>query len=76
RHAVLALECAAAPYAYSMPVYKDLASPGMLYCRSYGGSQMLVSEGTAGETLASGQTEQGDIPLDYVAAVGEQVAAR
>ncbi|WP_116793334.1 NAD(P)/FAD-dependent oxidoreductase [Achromobacter dolens] len=76
RHVVLALECAAAPYAYSMPVYKDLASPGMLYCRSYGGSQMLVSEGTAGETLASGQTEQGDIPLDYVAAVGEQVAAR
>lgn len=76
RHAVLALECAAAPYAYSMPVCKDLASPGMLYCRSYGGSQMLVSEGTAGETLASGQTEQGDIPLDYVAAVGEQVAAR
>lgn len=76
RHAVLALECAAAPYAYSMPVYKDLASPGMLYCRSYGGSQMLVSEGTAGETLASGQTEQGDIPLDYVAVVGEQVAAR
>ncbi|OAS97328.1 amino acid dehydrogenase [Achromobacter xylosoxidans] len=76
RHAVLALECAAAPYAYSMPVYKDLASPGMLYCRSYGGSQMLVSEGTAGETLASGQTEQGDISLDYVAAVGEQVAAR
>ncbi|WP_395757635.1 NAD(P)/FAD-dependent oxidoreductase [Achromobacter sp. EB05] len=76
RHAVLALECAAAPYAYSMPVYKDLASPGMLYCRSYGGSQMLVSEGTAGETLAPGQTEQGDIPLDYVAAVGEQVAAR
>ncbi|MFA1684844.1 NAD(P)/FAD-dependent oxidoreductase [Achromobacter dolens] len=76
RHAVLALECAAAPYAYSMPVYKDLATPGMLYCRSYGGSQMLVSEGTAGETLASGQTEQGDISLDYVAAVGEQVAAR
>ncbi|MCZ8410205.1 FAD-binding oxidoreductase [Achromobacter dolens] len=76
RHAVLALECAAAPYAYSMPVYKDLASPGMLYCRSYGGSQMLVSEGTAGETLAPGQTEQGDIPLDYVAAVGEQVAER
>ena len=76
RHAVLALECAAAPYTYSMPVYKDLASPGMLYCRSYGGSQMLVSEGTVGEKLPPGETEQGDIPLDYVAAVGEQVAAR
>lgn len=76
RHAVLALECVAAPYTYSMPVYKDLASPGMLYCRSYGGSQMLVSEGTVGEKLPPGETEQGDIPLDYVAAVGEQVAAR
>lgn len=76
RHAVLALECAAAPYTYSMPVYKDLASPGMLYCRSYGGSRMLVSEGTVGEKLPPGETEQGDIPLDYVAAVGEQVAAR
>lgn len=76
RHAVLALECAAAPYGYSMPVYKDLASPGMLYCRSYGGSQMLVSEGTVGEKLPPGEAEQGDIALDYLAGVGEQVAAR
>ncbi|MFY2989035.1 NAD(P)/FAD-dependent oxidoreductase, partial [Achromobacter xylosoxidans] len=76
RHAVLALQCAAAPYTYTMPVYKDLASPGMLYCRSYGGNQMLVSEGTEGERLAPGEVEQGDVPLDYVAEVGEQVAAR
>jgi glycine/D-amino acid oxidase-like deaminating enzyme len=76
RHAVLALECEGAPYTFAMPVFKDLASPGMLYCRSYGGKQMLVSEGLVGERLAVADTEQGDVPLDYVAEVGEQVAAR
>jgi glycine/D-amino acid oxidase-like deaminating enzyme len=59
-----------------MPVFKDLASPGMLYYRSYGGRQMLVSEGTAGEVLSEPTTEQGDIPDDQILAVGEQVAAR
>ncbi|HEV8211952.1 MAG TPA: FAD-binding oxidoreductase [Vicinamibacterales bacterium] len=76
RHAVLALECETAPYTLAMPVFKDLASPGMLYCRSYGGRQMLVSEGLVGERLAATDTEQADVPLDYVAEVGEQVAAR
>ena len=76
RHAVLALECPAAPYTYSMPVFKDLSSPGMLYCRSYGGKQMLVSEGMVGEKLAASDAEQGDVPLDYVAEVGAQVAGR
>lgn len=75
RHAVLAL---AGPEAYSfkMPVFKDLGSPGMLYCRSYGGNQMLVSEGTVGETLAQPDNEQGDISMDYVVEVGAQVAER
>jgi glycine/D-amino acid oxidase-like deaminating enzyme len=76
RHAVLALACESAPYTFAMPVFKDLASPGMLYCRSYGGKQMLVSEGLVGERLAAAETEQGDVPLEYVAEVGEQVAAR
>ena len=76
RHAVLALECDGAPYTFAMPVFKDLASPGMLYCRSYGGRQMLVSEGLVGERLATTDTEQADVPLDYVAEVGAQVAAR
>lgn len=76
RHAVLALECVDAPYTFSMPVFKDLSSPGMLYCRSYGGKQMLVSEGLVGERLASADAEQGDVPLDYVAEVGAQVAER
>jgi sarcosine oxidase subunit beta len=75
RHIVLALE-ASVPYTHSMPVFKDLASPGMLYCRSYGGSQMLVSEGTAGETLAAPDIEQGPVPMDVVADIGAQVAAR
>ncbi|WP_321867372.1 NAD(P)/FAD-dependent oxidoreductase [Paraburkholderia tropica] len=76
RHAVLALECDAARYTFSMPVFKDLASTGMLYYRSYGGSQMLVSEGVVGEKLNTAETEQGDIPMDYVVEVGAQVAER
>lgn len=76
RHAVLALECKEAPYTFEMPVFKDLSSPGMLYCRSYGGNQMLVSEGLVGEKLANADPEQGDVPLDYVAEIGAQVAER
>lgn len=75
RHAVLALEGPEA-YSFQMPVFKDLGSPGMLYCRSYGGNQMLVSEGTVGETLAVPDNEQGDISMDYVVEVGAQVAER
>jgi sarcosine oxidase subunit beta len=75
RHSVLALEGPRA-YDFTMPVYKDLGSPGMLYYRSYGGAQMLVSEGLAGETLETPDNEQGDIPLDYVLEVGAQVAER
>ncbi|MBN3849299.1 FAD-binding oxidoreductase [Paraburkholderia sp. Ac-20342] len=75
RHTVLALECEAR-YTFAMPAFKDLGSPGMLYYRSYGGSQMLVSEGVVGETLNAPETEQGDISLDYVAEVGAQVAER
>ena len=76
RHAVLALECAEAPYTFAMPVFKDLASEGMLYYRSYGGNQMLVSEGVVGEKLSVADPEQGDIPMDYVVDVGAQVAQR
>ncbi|MEP7056538.1 MAG: FAD-binding oxidoreductase [Caldimonas sp.] len=75
RHSVLAL-AGPEPYTYAMPVYKDLGSPGMLYCRSYGGTQMLVSEGGAGETLDRPDNEQGDISVDAVLAVGAQVAER
>ncbi len=76
RHRVFAFETPAAPYTQAMPVYKDLGSPGMLYCRSYGGRQMLVSEGIAGERLAAPEIEQADIPMDAVLEVGEQVAER
>jgi len=75
RHSVLAL-AGSEPYASSMPVYKDLGSPGMLYCRSYGGTQMLVSEGGAGETLPEPDNQQGDIPIDHVLQIGAQVAER
>lgn len=75
RHRVLAL-AGPRPYTSAMPVFKDLASPGLLYARSYGGTQMLVSEGTAGERLATPHTVQGEVPMDLVATIGEQVAAR
>jgi sarcosine oxidase subunit beta len=76
RHAVLALECTTAPYTSAMPVFKDLASAGMLYYRSYGGKQMLVSEGVLGESLVQADATQGDVSLDYVVEVGAQVAER
>ena len=76
RHTVLALECPDAAYSFKMPVFKDLGSPGMLYCRSYGGNQMLVSEGIVGETLPQPDNEQGDISMDYIVEIGAQVAER
>ncbi len=75
RHVVLALE-GPEPYTFAMPVYKDLGSPGMLYCRSYGGTQMLVSEGTSGEPLAEPDAEQGYVSMDTVVEIGAQVAER
>ena len=75
RHRVLAL-AGPQPYSRTMPVYKDLGSPGMLYCRSYGGTQMLVSEGTAGETLDGPDNEPGEVSIDQVIGIGEQVADR
>jgi sarcosine oxidase subunit beta len=75
RHAVFTLE-AATPYARNLPVLKDLASKGKLYMRSYGGRQLLVGDGNEGETLEHPDTEQADVPLDYVVEIGEQVAHR
>ena len=75
RHSVLALE-GRAPYTFAMPVYKDLASRGMLYCRSYGGRHMLVSEGGAGIALAEPSNEPGEIDMDEVLRVGARVAER
>ncbi len=75
RHAVITLE-APVPYTRDLPILKDLASPGKLYMRSYGGRQLLVGDGNDGETIAAPDTEQADVPLDFVADVGEQVAHR
>jgi sarcosine oxidase subunit beta len=75
RHIALALE-GPQPYSQAMPVYKDLGSEGMLYCRSYGGRQMLVSEGVSGETLPAPDNEQGDISMDTMVHIGAQVADR
>jgi len=59
-----------------MPVFKDLGSSGMLYYRSYGGHQMLVSEGASGEELEELETEQADVSIDYIIQVADQVARR
>jgi sarcosine oxidase, subunit beta len=44
--------------------------------RSYGGRQLLVGDGNEGEAIPTPDTEQADVPLDYVAGIGEQVAFR
>jgi glycine/D-amino acid oxidase-like deaminating enzyme len=75
RHAVFTLE-APVPYTRGLPMLKDLASPGKLYMRGYGGRQLLVGDGNEGETLATPDTRQADVPLEYVAEIGAQVAHR
>ncbi len=75
RHAVFTLE-APVPYSRNLPVLKDLASPGKLYMRGYGGSQLLVGDGNEGDTIDHPDTEQADVSLDHVAELGEQVANR
>ena len=75
RHAVFTLE-APAPYTRDLPILKDLASKGKLYMRSYGGRQLLVGDGNEGEAISQPDIEQADVPLDYVAEIGEQVAHR
>ena len=75
RHAVLSLD-GPQPYTHQMPVFKDLASSGMMYYRSYGGRQMLASEGTRGEVLAVPDNDQGNVSLDTIVEVVEQVAER
>jgi sarcosine oxidase subunit beta len=72
---VLALQGEPA-YTFQMPVFKDLGSPGMLYCRSYGGTRCWSVEGTAGETLPEPDNQQGDVSMDFVAEIGAQVAER
>lgn len=75
RHQVLAFE-ASEHYTSQMPVFKDLSSAGMLYYRSYGGKQMLVSEGLVGEALSAPDDTQGNVSLDQVVEIGAQVAER
>jgi sarcosine oxidase subunit beta len=75
RHRVLALQ-GPLDYTPAMPVFKDLSSEGMLYARSYGGRQMLVSEGLPGEALPEPGDEPGEVSLDFVGSIGAQVAER
>ncbi len=75
RHAVFTLESDTA-YTRRLPVVKDLASPGKLYFRGYGGRQVLVGDGNEGETIAAPDIEQADVPLDYVLDIGEQLGHR
>lgn len=72
RHEVVALE-APEPYLPQYPVFKDMASPAMIYARSYGRTQLLASKGLPG-TPADPDERQADVPLDLVADIGEQVA--
>jgi sarcosine oxidase, subunit beta len=74
RHEVMAFE-APEPYLPRYPVLKDMASASMVYARCYGRSQLLASPGLAGHETDPDEG-QADVPLDVVAELGEQVAAR
>ena len=75
RHAVLTFGCAT-PYARTLPVVLDLAAAGKNYFRSYGDAEVLVGEGTEGETIAEPSTEQANVPLDHVATIRSEFARR
>jgi glycine/D-amino acid oxidase-like deaminating enzyme len=74
RHEVIAFE-APQPYLPRYPVLKDMASASMVYARCYGRSQLLASPGLAGHPTDPDEG-QADVPLDMIASLGEQVAAR
>ncbi len=74
RHEVVALS-APQPYLPSYPVFKDMAGPSMLYARSYGRTQALVSAGGAGPVVDADEG-QADVPLDTVLALGQELSAR
>lgn len=74
RHEVIALE-APEPYLPHYPVFKDISGASMLYARCYGRTQLLASPGLPG-TPADPDEGQVDVSLDFVAGLGEQVAAR
>ena len=74
RHEVVAFE-APQPYLPSYPVLKDMASESMVYARCYGRSQLLASPGLVGHATDPDE-RQAVVPLDIIATLGEQVAAR
>ena len=74
RHEVMAFE-APQPYLPHYPVLKDMASASMVYARCYGRNQLLASAGLVGHATDPDE-RQADVPLDVVAELGEQVAAR
>jgi len=75
RHLVASF-AADAPYTRAFPVLKDFASPLMLYSRPHAGAEILVGSGDAGDPVADPDGGTGDIPMDWVAEVGEQLAHR
>jgi glycine/D-amino acid oxidase-like deaminating enzyme len=64
------------PYTRALPVLKDFASPLMLYSRPHAGAEILVGAGDAGDAVADPDGGTGDVPLDWVAEVGEQLGHR
>jgi len=75
RHAVMTLE-GATPYATGLPVVMDWVPRGGIYFRGYGGRQVLVGDTGDGEVIAEPDTTQADVPLDHVAAIGEELGRR
>jgi len=75
RHLVASF-AADAPSTRDFPVLKNFAAPRMLYSRPHAGPEILVGSGDAGDPVADPDGGTGDIPMDWVAEVGEQLAHR
>ena len=75
RHRVMTLETSSA-YHNRLPVVMDWTVPGGIYFRCYGRRQAMVGDTADGEIVPEPDNEQADVPLEYVADIGEKLARR
>lgn len=75
RHIVLTFE-AAAPYAASLPVVKDLTTDNKMYFRPSSGGVVLVGTGDHGDPVSGPDAMDENVADDFVLLQGGQVARR
>jgi glycine/D-amino acid oxidase-like deaminating enzyme len=64
------------PYTAALPVLKDLGSAHRLYLRPHAGAEVLVGAGDEGDLTPDPDGGTGDIPIDWVAGIAEELAHR